>query len=475
MSLSTTINYTNPTNFTFNGALVSFPGSDAELKLVTPTGATFYNGFHTGANGEYGQGVLTGTPTGSVTFGTYYADFSVGTRQSISYAALANASFQQVGTVRFQVIPLYSGSPSQNQFFFSIGAAANSDHNLIEFVHTTGGVLDFLICNSSGATIATSNTVAWNPTAGTTYEFEIDIDITAGATRVFLQGIQQGATLLGTGVRSSAITTLMLGNYVTSPIASVSNFKLTNFIVFNSVQHTANFPGEIPRAPETQYSVTNPTVTVNSGVSMSNLLTFTETISTPANTGVQYILLVNGSPKYWNGSAWVLSNGTYAQSNTGTVINTHAPDLDLGFGATIQVMTFLSSTLGSATPSISSIVEEYEFFVPAPTLPPQCAVYTFLTDIIGQLNVDSATLYAELPKGTAINGYVIGPYKASTTFDARGYAELDLVSTNGTGLKYNFSISYNDTITTRVVNFAAAEVPSGISAALTSITSVIND
>lgn len=477
MSLSTIINYTNPANFTFNASLVNFNGTNAQLKNIRPPSSTFYNGFHVGFNGEYGDGVLTGTPNGSPSVSGNELILTGGGVRNVDYTAVLNANSAQTGTIRFQYTPQYSGTPGTYQVPIVITNVSGGLLNTIEIYHTSGaGVLGAYCSDQAGSLISGAPMVfgAFSPISGTSYEIEFDYDFTGGNSRMFVNGIQSGSTAVGTGTRNAAAIGLFRVGTDYS-LTYVPNFNLTDVIIFDTVQHTADFPGEIPRLPETLYSTQNPSIIVNAPQPMSSFLAFTESVTIPSNTAVQYQIIVNGQAKYWSGAAWVNSNSSFAQSNTAATINTNLAALNISPGANIQISALLDSTLGNATPILTSVQEDYTFFVPSPTPPPQCIVYAFLQDIIGDLIVTNAFLVADLPKSLVINNYFIAPSKQSVAFNSLGYAALNLVSTDTLvpEAKYNFYIQYTQGTEQTIIGFTAGIVPTAISAALDSIVTIV--
>lgn len=82
---------------------------------------------------------------------------------------------------------------------------------------------------------------------------------------------------------------------------------------------------------ETTYPNDDPTVQPVSAVTFDRLDSFTET-STLNGGSIRYVLSNDGGTtwKYQNGVAWVNSNGTYAQSNTASEVNTNATTFPAG-------------------------------------------------------------------------------------------------------------------------------------------------
>ncbi len=57
---------------------------------------------------------------------------------------------------------------------------------------------------------------------------------------------------------------------------------------------------------------------------------------------------------YWNGAAWVASAGTYAQSNTATVVDAHISTL--GAAGTFKFKAVLHSATGATTPQLDNVL-----------------------------------------------------------------------------------------------------------------------
>lgn len=201
--------------------------------------ATFYANYAENVNGTFGDGVLTGTIVNgaSVSGGELVLDQD--DVRYVEYAALDNRGGTQTGTIRFRVKPNYTGSPSTNKTFYSEAKANNDTTNAIAIQHTNGGDLIVAIKDSSDASIFSTAFAAWSPTAGVTYEIELNYDITTGASRLFVDGVQQGSVDTSTGTRDSNIGIIRVGS---NPAANhTSDFNIDKIIIFNTMQHTLNY------------------------------------------------------------------------------------------------------------------------------------------------------------------------------------------------------------------------------------------
>jgi len=266
--------------------------------------------YTTNEDGVYGDGVLTGTLNGAAAVVGNRLDLT-GMVQTdyCDYTAVGNADSQQRGCIRFKLTPNYSGSPAQDQCFFRIYELPAFDDNGIWIRHLAAGNLHIRIENSTGANIVNNNQGVWNPVSGTTYEFELNFDVTLGRTQLFIDGVQFGATRANVGVRDQATTTgLRIGN--DEALGYWSDYYIEDFQYFYSPQHIKDYTPAVAALPELLYAeslIQLPSFTYTGLGAIQNFSDMTSTeIATPR---------YNFNGFYWNGSAWVSSNGTYAQSN----------------------------------------------------------------------------------------------------------------------------------------------------------------
>ena len=228
--------FNDPAGFTLDTALAEF------VKTIPTTFAAKYD---TDVNGTYGDGVLTGTPINGAGVSNSKLDLTGGAVKYVDYTAVGNAnSLIQKGAIKFKLTPGYSGNPSGDRSFFTISKTDSDSDNLIFLRHKSTGEIQILINSLAGTVVVGGIVATWNPTALAEYEFELNIDITTGATRLFIDGVQLGSTFVGTGTRDANIALLRVGSNVDG--ADSSDFLIRDFLVFDDVQHTANYtPGYI--------------------------------------------------------------------------------------------------------------------------------------------------------------------------------------------------------------------------------------
>jgi len=382
MSLSSVINFDNPLNFTFDSTKIEFTESVAQLKLISdpgnafnepfdsdvgftydsalaefvagkvqqkdqrPANATFGATFANSINGNWGGGVLTGTSVGGAAILGGKLDLTGGTLKYVSFSATGNAQSQQTGCVRLRYTPNYTGAPAVDRAIFGISASQTSQANIIQIIHLSTGNIVVYIYNSAGAAIIAGVLVgAFSPTINVTYEFELNWDLTSGATRVFINGVQLGATMTQTGTRSSVIANLIIGsnwNGVAAP-----DFKIDSVGIFSTVQHTANYtPGYT--LSEMIYAASKVELPQFAYPGTGAIQGFSS-LATIETTTPRYIL----NDLWWSGVAWAASSGAYAQANTQATILANIATLPASKTLDIDVV-FTASSMQSSVDDLTT-------------------------------------------------------------------------------------------------------------------------
>jgi len=383
MSLTQTINYDEAGNFTFNSSLIQIMSGAAYLKLISnalqtynqsfasdsgftydsaatefvggavrqkdqrPSNATFFASYNLGINGNWGGGSLTATNNGGVVSGGKLELLGGVSHKYVDYSGTSNADSLQVGCIRIKVIPNYSGMPASVQSLCTLGQDA-SLANLIVLYHDVNGALSVAIFDSNGS-ILLSTGFAWSPTSGTEYEIELNWNVTSGATRIFIDGVQLGTTNVNTGVRDGAVNLIRVGEG-TILDARYANFSLNELLIFSTVQHTSNYtPGAAPS--DYIYLADEISLPAFSYPGVGSVVSFDDFTVTESNSP-RYTL--NG--KYWNGSAWVNSNGSFAQASISSDVAANISTLTVSNSLAIVIYTNDQST---GQKSVSDLTVEY--------------------------------------------------------------------------------------------------------------------
>ena len=320
-----TEDFADDTGFTYDSDKAEFTGGLVRQKDQRPDDATFGANYNTNINGNWGEGILTGTATGGASVSGAKLDCTGESIKYVDYDANLNADSQQVGAIRFKVTPNYSGAPTSPKQFFAISKTHGFNDNAIK-IFQLSTLIYIQIADSTGSTIV-SSAESWTPVSGVTYEIELNWDITTGATRLFIDGIQKGSTHTGTGIRSSDIGLFRIGADQSASLKS--DFYIDDLVVFSTVQHTSNYtPGStVPELPYLETSITAPEM---ENTNPGTLISFDSFTATDSNDP-RYTIQVgrSGNYLYWDGADWSVSDGSYSQASDATTFNANVGDLDI--------------------------------------------------------------------------------------------------------------------------------------------------
>jgi hypothetical protein len=286
----------------------------AAYGLSDPQQPTFYAGYNEDENGDWGNGVLTGTLTNATVSGGYL-DLRGGTLKYATYDPLNNFTAAQTGCIRVRWVPNYSGSPASNKNIIDVSDGAGNT-NRLAFGHNNVGELFFVLYNAASVSLYSSIVYGtWTPVAGTTYEFELNWDLNAGATRLFVDGVQFGSTKtdIGTYILAGQ-TVLRIG---TQHLAtSIADFQINDILLFNNIQHVANYTPDWTGVRAYEYDADVVTLPEMEYTGAGTLVSFDNFATTEGNSP-RYALQIarSGNYLYWTGAAWATSNNTFAQAN----------------------------------------------------------------------------------------------------------------------------------------------------------------
>ena len=285
---------------------------------------------------EFALGSKVGTGTGSPVVTAGKLDLRGGTKKFVDYPAASNAPSGNTGCIEFDLTPDYSGAPvGATQFFVSIGTEGSAPNFVAVHHDATSGNLRIAMNDSAGA----SKTVilgAWTTNvAGTTYRFSLNFDTNSGvaARRLFIGGAQFGTTNTTAFTRSGSGTIVRLGNsaFVAGGSASfASKFQIDNVRIFSTVQRTVNYT---PAAVGDVYIEATDTLPVVTHSGVGPILSLDAFAATEGGTPRYTIGVDGGSFMYWTGSAWAVSDGTFAQSSTAANVNANLGTLPGANGA----------------------------------------------------------------------------------------------------------------------------------------------
>jgi len=300
-------NFDSDVGFTYDNSKAEFVGGLLRQKIQRPASATCGATYSISVNFNWGDGVLVGTAVGGAGISGGKLDLTGGGVRYVQYNPAGNYNNSGIGCLRVKFTPNYSGSPVSSQNIVDIGNGIDSTNRFI-FGHATSGNMFFNIFNGLATIFVSSIFGVWSPTIGVEYELEINWDVISGATRLFIDGIQFGATKTETGTCPMiGLTQFLVGT--DNMKSNQANCKIDNFVMFTSVQHIANYiPGY--NLPENDYAENVVVLPEFHYVGSEEIGKYLDLIVTEVDVP-HYI--VDG--QYWNGALWVASDNSYTQSN----------------------------------------------------------------------------------------------------------------------------------------------------------------
>jgi len=435
MALQQLYPFTTPANYTYDSSLVEIVGGKAQLKDQIDSDETAYNNFTTKDLFRNIAGSAIGTLAGSAAIVGGLLNLPNATASWTFNPQSMLGADPNIGCIRLKITPNYSGSPGTNQYFYE--EKQSGGQNRIWIYHNTSGNLAVEWRNSAGSGEGTLST-AWSPVSGTTYEIELNFNTTTGTQKIYIDGVQLGGDHGATFTRTATATLGIIG------ISSiVQNFDADDFQRFSAIKHTANFASEIPRSvPQTTYVTTNPTVKPNTSVAADALTSLTETVTTPGSDTVTYTISVAGQEKYWDGAAWVDSNGTLAQTNSAADIAANAAALDISSGAIIFPVVYLHSDDGSTTPDVDELTMSYDHFQPQGACN-QCIVTGYILDNCQPISGAKLTITSD-PDNPFFTNDSLHSIAEELTTNAAGYFEFTLAETATANYKLDVLVEYTD-------------------------------
>lgn len=229
------------------------------------------------------------------------------------------------------------------------------------------------------------------------------------------------------------------------------------------------------------YSTANPSITTQHRTMAINFEGYSQTATIPALTQIKFCAVVNDINYWYNSSnaRWEVSDGTYAQSNTGAELNTHGPAMFVDIGilviaAYMRLKVFLHSDNGTARPTLTQSTISFLFENETPTLISECVLTAYLGDLLGDVptydSTKPTTLYVACDRGFFHGNKFIFPFTKTVDFDIDGIATMSLIETETPGVKLSFAISYFDGNSRKMTKLFSAMVPNTAAAALDTVT-----
>ena len=430
------INYVDPNNFTFDSALIDFPGAFAQLKDLTPVSSQIGILFNS-INLDWSKagsliGTIVGTATiedgklkclGTVSKGAFWTNAAIG--------ALADE-----GTVRFDYTPGKTGTPSQNIQLIEFNNGVDNKNKIIISQAPAGEIrITDWDLNGVQKQLAVPIGGVYNTVEGAKQEIEFNFKASTGEFNIIIDGVVHGLITSTTYTRTGTAQRFQLG---AGTIHNSADAEFDNVIIFSTRQHTADYTPGIA-VPPSIFSKNNPSILVKAAQLCDAVEGIIEdTVSKAGLDGFFYTLNINAQDKYFNTTSglWedsdIVTNPFTTKINTLAEINDNDDTLDLKNGANVAVRILLHSDNGLTTPTVTTIEFGFNFYN-LQSQPATATVFGFYRDVAG-VGVEGATVEISI-KREVLNQYreagdSIIEKKAKLTTNASGRFETDLIRTS---------------------------------------------
>lgn len=236
-------------------------------------------------------------------------------------------------------------------------------------------------------------------------------------------------------------------NIATVIAANISTLAASNTLQINAIFPAQNVEGQLNAVVAGYtgqlYPMSGPTLSPTTSLPMDALSAFSDVHTIPANSHIGWFLNISGTNYWWNDSAWVASDGSYAQSNPASVVQTHAATLPISLGAFVVPYAILYSTDGLETPLLVSLSVTYDYFGPQPGGPNVCTVFGYISDE-NNVPISGATVSVSNSTTFINQGIVIAQGIRSTKTDSIGYFSMTLIETATLSNPeyFNFVVTY---------------------------------
>lgn len=376
--------------FVYDSSKAEFTGGKVQQKDQTPSSAMLGVKFETSKLVNWAKSSYTESDVGTSAIETYgYSVHDALAGRLIDCAALGNC--QNEITIEFDYTPFYSGPPAGHRFLFELRQNGSNANRIYAF-HTSTGFINLVVYNSGSILISSVN-YPFSPTALNTYKLAFIGKWTDGDryTQVFSNGVSIGKTTTASMVRGdTAINFLMLYNTAYNADGAVKNLRISNSALYLTV-YTPSYT-----IPEARYIANNIVLPEMQHSGIGTLKLFNSFATVEANAP-RYTVQVgrSGDYLYHNGSAWVVSDNTYAQANTASDFNANCQDIDIDaqiYGQ-FKVLFTDSNNQQSVSDLLANVRADLGYSTDSPTIRNNSGIFTdqlvsFLADVSEPTNTE---------------------------------------------------------------------------------------
>jgi len=235
-TLQNTQDYDSDAGFTYDPALLEFSGSELRQVLQITSESRWGANYNSTLNGNWGDSALSPIATsGSPVITGGKLDLTT-INSNVTYD-MVNSINPSIGAIKFKYTPQQTGVPTNTQQMFFMEGVTVGRNRLFLQLNSGTGQLSLEGTSSIGGGYS-DNLGVVGFTAFQEYEIEINWDYLTGEQRVFIDGVQFGATINRVVAKDNNLTSvasIRLGGAVNS------NMLLDDLIIFDAVQHTSDY------------------------------------------------------------------------------------------------------------------------------------------------------------------------------------------------------------------------------------------
>jgi hypothetical protein len=325
-----------------------------QQKDQRPDGAVLGITYTVNEDINWGQGVGTGALFNGASVSSEWLVLPSALESYAQYTGLSLPADN--AAVKFVFRPSFNGPPTADRYLFS---SHTGGQEISLAIRNTGQLL-FVVRNDAGgqAIALTTNAVAW--IVGQEYEILVNWNVAANIGNVYVKGTKEGDETVFTGVRTVGNTVLNVGNYSNPIFGAFGDIK--DFVVFDSVQETGASYATGYTLSDSIYAETKVSLPQFLYTGLGAVQAFTEFDITE-----EYIPKTINNGLYHPVDAWVVSDGTRAQSSPSSVVSANIDtlpasdtlDIDIWFQASNNqanvsslTVTYTGQEYDKNTPSI---------------------------------------------------------------------------------------------------------------------------
>ena len=331
-------NFDDDTGFTYDNTKSEFSGGVVQQKDTRPSDATLYASFSTDENSSWADGSTSNSLVGGAVWDSGRIDLTGGTGKRLNMPALGNfdnlGGSGSRGCIRFTYMPNYNGAPTVGGHILELDTPTGNN-NAIFIRHYGGGAPPDYISIDLRDSSGTSHwmyTSAKSFTQGQEYVFELNFDFD-GVSRFFFVGVLEASLNTSSWTRVNDTGTFKWGGD-----SGTGDFYIKDIILFSEVQHTSEHAGELPFSYNNTIYVENTVILPEMEYTgAGNLVTFDSLVTSETDAPKYTVQLGrSGNYVYWNGSAWVTSDGSYSQSTDVSTFSSNLASLSVSGESYLQ-------------------------------------------------------------------------------------------------------------------------------------------